>query len=94
MNNLDITDSEKRQAQEKINNLTAEKEVLDWKNANPGRPTVESYEAQKSYYDRLWQQNQDAIVNGLGNGTLKQGSDEWYELFKRRRRPSGNERRL
>ena len=83
MNNLDITDSEKCQTQEKLNNLTAEKEVLDWKDANPGTPTVESYEAQKGYYDRLWKQNQDAIVNGLGNGTLKQGSDEWYELFKK-----------
>ena len=38
---------------------------------------------QKSYYDRLWQQNQDAIVNGLSNGTLEQGSDEWYALFKK-----------
>ena len=38
---------------------------------------------QKSYYDRLWQQNQDVIVNGLGNGTLEQGSDEWYALFKK-----------
>ena len=83
VHNPGMSDREKSQVQEEINNLTAEKEVLDWKNANPGTPTVESYEAQKSYYDRLWQQNQDAIVNGLGNGTLKQGSDEWYELFKK-----------
>jgi hypothetical protein len=83
VNNPGMSAREKSQVQEKINNLTAEKEVLDWKDANPGTPTVESYEAQKGYYDRLWQQNQDAIVNGLGNGTLKQGSDEWYELFKK-----------
>ena len=81
--NTGMSDSEKNQTQEKINNLTAEKNVLDWKDANPGTPTVESYEAQKGYYDRLWQQNQDAIVTGFGNGTLKQGSDEWYELFKK-----------
>ena len=57
--------------------------MLDWKAANAGTPTVENYEAQKSYYDRLWQQNQDAIVNGLGNGTLEQGSDEWYALLEK-----------
>ncbi len=83
VHNPGMSDREKSQVQEKISSLTAEKKVLDWKDANPGTPTVESYEAQKSYYDRLWQQNQDAIVNGLGNGTLKQGSDEWYELFKK-----------
>ncbi len=33
--------------------------------------------------NEMWQQNQDAIVNGLGNGTLEQGSDEWYALFKK-----------
>ena len=83
VHNPGMSDREKSQVQEKISSLTAEKKVLDWKDANPGTPTIESYEAQKSYYDRLWQQNQDAIVNGLGNGTLKQGSDEWYELFKK-----------
>ena len=57
VHNPGMSDAEKSQVQEKINNLTAEKEVLDWKDANPGTPTVESYEAQKGYYDRLWQQN-------------------------------------
>ncbi len=83
VHNPAMSDREKNQVQEKISSLAAEKEVLDWKDANPGTPTVENYEAQKSYYDRLWQQNQDAIVNGLGNGTLEQGSDEWYALFKK-----------
>ena len=83
VHNPGMSDREKNQVQEKISSLAAEKEVLDWKDANPGTPTVENYEAQKSYYDRLWQQNQDAIVNGLGNGTLEQGSDEWYALFKK-----------
>ncbi len=56
---------------------------MDWKAASTDAPTQENYQAQIDYYDRLWQQNQDAIVNGLGNGTLEQGSGEWYALFKK-----------
>ena len=83
VNSPDMSEREKKQTQGKIKDLTAQKEVLDWKAASAGTPTVENYEAQKSYYDRLWQQNQDAIVNGLGNGTLEQGSDEWYALLEK-----------
>ncbi len=35
------------------------------------------------YYDDLWNQNQDVMVNELGNDTVKQGSDEWYALLKK-----------
>ena len=35
------------------------------------------------YYDDLWNQNQDALVNGLRKDTVKQGSGEWYTLLKK-----------
>ena len=79
VHNPGMSDREKNQVQEKINNLTADKEVLDWKDANPGRPTKENYQTQIDYYNRLITQAQDDMVNALGSGNVSTGDEKWYE---------------
>ncbi len=79
VHNPGMSAREKSQVQEKINNLTADKEVLDWKDANPGRPTQENYQTQIDYYNRLITQAQDDMVNALGSGNVSTGDDKWYE---------------
>ena len=78
-----MSEQKKWKIEDKITKLTAERDVLKWKNSHPSGPTVENYETQMRYYDDLWNQNQDALVNGLRKDTVKQGSDEWYTLLKK-----------
>ena len=67
----------------KLTKLTAQRDVLNWMTSGNKPKTIEDFSARESYIDREQQYNQDAIVNGLGNGTLKVGSDEWYALQKK-----------
>ena len=79
VHNPGMSAREKSQVQEKINDLTAEKNVLDWKDANSGRPTQENYQKQIDYYNRLITQAQDDMVNALGSGNVSTGDEKWYE---------------
>ena len=94
MNTPMISEQKKWKIEDKITKLTAERDVLDWKRTRNAAPTVENYETQMRYYNDLWQQNQDAILGGLRKDTVKQGSDEWYTLLKKRRRRSGAQKRI
>jgi hypothetical protein len=78
-----MSEQKKWKIEDKITKLTAERDVINWKNSHPAAPTVENYETQMRYFDDLWNQNQDVLVNGLGNDTVKQGSDERYDLLKK-----------
>ena len=78
-----MSEQKKWKIEDEITKLTAERDVLDWKNSHLSGPTVENYETQMRYYDDLWNQNLDAILNGLRKDTVKQGSDEWYALLKK-----------
>ena len=78
-----MSEQKKWKIEDKITKLKAERDVLKWKNSHPSGPTVENYETQMRYFDDLWNQNQDVIVNGLRKDTVKQGSDEWYDLLKK-----------
>ena len=78
-----MSEQKKWKIEDKITKLKAERDVLNWKNSRPAAPTVENYETQMRYFDDLWNQSQDAILSGLRKDTVKQGSDEWYDLLKK-----------